>query len=273
MLYSKIKNINMKKICKLLITIIFLTANSNSFGQLISASYGFAQTGPIPKGTIDAPILKLTISVGSGSIVLDSMTWNINGCTNYVSDVNVFSTKTYYTDTNNYFSTSFPSFIVSLQSSPSTFVFPVNLHQGDNYLWLTYDVKNTATTGNCLGAMIDSLYFEGIAAVNPVFIPDSFSCIEIGNAQTSAIKNLSNTLSQINLYPNPTNGILKMNIPLINNEAILFKISDCMGHIIFQKSNEYSKQMEYDLSSIANGIYVAEIIYDGKSCFSKLIKE
>jgi PKD repeat protein len=94
------------------------------------------------------------------------------------------------------------------------------------------------------------------------------------NTQTKnnyiTVNNCSNIddaiLSMIQIYPNPTNGILNINIPTTNAELSIINI---IGNEVL-KTNLNSTKNTIDLNSLNQGIYIVEIKIDGKKYRSKI---
>jgi hypothetical protein len=147
----------------------------------------------------------------------------------------------------------------------------LTLNPGVNYLWITYDVKNTAATGDCLAAPFDSLFINDATDWLPVYDNTGITCLEVGNPQVSGLVGLS--ASEIKLLPNPSNGILNIENIATLNDGFTIKIVDCLGNIVFQNSDKSTIQKSYDLSFLANGIYMVQITTADKYYFSKWFKE
>jgi PKD repeat protein len=94
------------------------------------------------------------------------------------------------------------------------------------------------------------------------------------NTQTKnnyiTVNNCSNiddaVLSMIQIYPNPTNGILNINIPTTNAELSIINIIE--NEVL--KTNLNSTKNTIDLNSLKQGIYIVEIKIDGKKYRSKI---
>lgn len=83
------------------------------------------------------------------------------------------------------------------------------------------------------------------------------------------IATLANTTfnnSKVSVYPNPSNGILKVNTELPVN----FQLIDILGKVVFT-SNNVTSQSELNISSLQKGLYVAKIIGEGINFTEKVI--
>jgi PKD repeat protein len=74
-------------------------------------------------------------------------------------------------------------------------------------------------------------------------------------------------------YPNPTKGLLQVNIPELSMEGAILEVMDMNGKIIISQANVLSGTTSIDLSPFNNGLYLIRLI-DGESVFmKKIIKE
>lgn len=70
-------------------------------------------------------------------------------------------------------------------------------------------------------------------------------------------------------YPNPTNGAIQLNYNSLINEVT---VSNLLGQILVSKKTD-SNQVEIDLSSLPNAIYIIRVISENGSKVVKVIKE
>ena len=108
--------------------------------------------------------------------------------------------------------------------------------------------------------------------IKKIGITDSLLAGATGQAllSTSAKLNRKQTPIQINIYPNPSNGLINVqadaNIPYIVN------IYNTQGVNLFRNTIN-AKQGYIDLSRYGSGIYVVEFLVDGKALRKKVIIE
>lgn len=88
-------------------------------------------------------------------------------------------------------------------------------------------------------------------------------CVSIG-------KNTS--LDKVNIYPNPTNGLVHINLEN-NNDAINYTISTIEGRIVKQASNVTTNKMIVNLSNESKGIYLLRIEGQTSSNVYKIIRK
>ncbi len=74
--------------------------------------------------------------------------------------------------------------------------------------------------------------------------------------------------NHLKLYPNPSNGIFKINVNNDEPKNMLVKIREINGKIV-----HYEKMLNehLDLSHLGEGLYIAEIVITGKSHFRKIV--
>ncbi len=95
---------------------------------------------------------------------------------------------------------------------------------------------------------------------------------------TSGLGQLKNDLFSISKsYPNPTSGLLNLEINLTKSSDVMVKVLNTLGQIVLQKSitryNSGISLIEIDLSSIANGVYLYTVEAENKVVSDKLIKQ
>ncbi|MBK8415950.1 MAG: T9SS type A sorting domain-containing protein [Bacteroidetes bacterium] len=106
-----------------------------------------------------------------------------------------------------------------------------------------------------------------------------------GNYDYWLIKYCDSTLSigvdipgsilKFSIYPNPFNSKVKLEIQNHNLKQATISIRNVFGQIVYSYLENYINTIyikEIDLSFLANGIYLFEIISDGRRSFQKVIK-
>ncbi len=79
-------------------------------------------------------------------------------------------------------------------------------------------------------------------------------------------------LTNIAVYPNPTNGQTTITTSYSLNKATL-KLYNLTGQIILSKDNLSGNKFNIDIARQTNGIYILELIDNGQTTRTKLIKE
>ena len=78
---------------------------------------------------------------------------------------------------------------------------------------------------------------------------------------------------EIRIYPNPTDGILKVEIPGYTDETkVEFRLTDMSGTLIIAVK-AVSGYQTIDLSRQATGIYLLQIVVNGESEVWRIIKQ
>ena len=149
----------------------------------------------------------------------------------------------------------------------------------------TWDCVN----GNCIDPGTGNGTFASLAAcqancVTPTWDCDNGNCYDPGTGngvysslsacQASCVSTSisSHDIDRLNIYPNPTNGILNISFSIISGKQIRLEIVNTIGEVLFiedisDDSGEYRK--EIDLGKYAKGIYFLEI-YTDNGMVSKL---
>jgi hypothetical protein len=77
---------------------------------------------------------------------------------------------------------------------------------------------------------------------------------------------------KIKIYPNPTKGILKIEIfNLLNDSKTDLRLFDLSGHVLLNKT-DLSPQYDLDISMHKNGVYILRILIENTIYNWKIIK-
>ena len=79
----------------------------------------------------------------------------------------------------------------------------------------------------------------------------------------------------VQAYPNPTSGAFQMYLNGYNNGGAVIRVIDFRGIEIHQKDIEVNSEAEIinmDISNHSNGVYVIQVIQNGKSEATRVIK-
>jgi hypothetical protein len=105
------------------------------------------------------------------------------------------------------------------------------------------------------GAEVSQLYSQDPSCVTTV---------------TTGIKDLNKLAAGINVYPNPSQGLL--NIDFGSETTVELFVKDMLGKVLLTYSIENQTRTELDLSSQPNGIYFVEVYVNGTKQVQKIIK-
>ena len=119
--------------------------------------------------------------------------------------------------------------------------------------------------------LVDSLVFSlsssdvGAFGMNTpgYFCMDDFTT----NGVPSSVS--ESTLAKVNVYPNPANSTL--NVASLENGAVV-SVLNIAGNVVKQKT-AFSERITFDLSNLESGIYVLNVISNGKFTQEKFIKK
>ncbi len=80
-------------------------------------------------------------------------------------------------------------------------------------------------------------------------------------------------LEEISLYPNPTSGRATVNVKLLKNMDVQMRVFNLSGQMVFESQQENTSgiSQEIDLSNQTPGMYILQVIADGKPYHAKLM--
>ncbi len=86
----------------------------------------------------------------------------------------------------------------------------------------------------------------------------------------TGIRNIS--AGTIKLYPNPTNGILNVNLPGNNGKEVTVRITNVIGAVIRTQKVNSASQFKLDFSGFDNGVYFINVKGNGFESTTKVVK-
>ncbi|MFI5220426.1 MAG: T9SS type A sorting domain-containing protein, partial [Bacteroidia bacterium] len=92
---------------------------------------------------------------------------------------------------------------------------------------------------------------------------------------TTGIPGIANAANGISVYPNPVNDLLKVQSNSIESKNVSLNLRDIFGKTIYSSSGKiiFSDQFAVDMKSCSSGLYFLEVIADGNSTITKVMKE
>ena len=138
----------------------------------------------------------------------------------------------------------------------------------DNYLWSTgATTQNITLVGEDLGIGTYE-YWQYCEFTNGCTASDTIIVVVTDGVDVSEIDGLKT----INVYPNPSNGIINLSAEFDNADDILLNITDLSGRVIYSKeiknSNFVNEQI--DLTENNKGMYLMNLIYNNQIVTYKL---
>jgi Secretion system C-terminal sorting domain len=129
-----------------------------------------------------------------------------------------------------------------------------------------FSVKfQSGTVGFCIGYYINHPYENGVFQTKFFRLTDPLQRL----ANNSLATNNFDIKNKINLYPNPTNGLVKIS----GNEINEISIVDVIGKTVYSEKYNSLNEANINISNLNNGIYIATISSkDGSSSSQKIIK-
>ena len=85
------------------------------------------------------------------------------------------------------------------------------------------------------------------------------SGIFIGHAPGSSVKTTASEKTSLELYPNPSRGLITVSIPSMVGNSILH-ISNTLGVIVFEKNLRNSSTTTLNLTGLSGGVYFVRVI-------------
>jgi hypothetical protein len=102
----------------------------------------------------------------------------------------------------------------------------------------------------------------------PTFIQSYF----ISDCEDAELKNKSNHLDIINIYPNPSNSEIVLSFNRLIKKQIIISVYDLTGRILFvEKINPSGNTIRIDLSRLIPNVYYCRIFFEGRVITKKII--
>ena len=161
--------------------------NTVIYGQYVASTVDQVSSAVMLPNTVNNPVIRIKIDVGTAPIDLYGLFWNTTGSTNPSTDIE--TTNVFYTGNSNIFSTT------TLYTGGT---FP--LSSGTNYFWVAYNITDSATVCDTIDAECYSIYLSDGTQTPSVTAPNGYALI--GNCATG-INTLGFFNSPIKIYKCP----------------------------------------------------------------------
>ena len=149
-----------------------------------------------------------------------------------------------------------PDFSYTLDNSPGRVLFE-SANNVSDWAWNFGD--NATGTGQLTNNtyLSANTYDVKMVITNNIGCKDSITkLVEVSNFVTSSTDLKLQKGEVFNVYPNPSNGNINLNIRLNSTETIAVKVSDVIGNVVFE-SNGIPESL--DLSNQKSGLYILQV--------------
>lgn len=208
-----------------------------------------------------------SISLRDNSLAISSMTSPVYNGLNYLSMSVKFNFYAYSMESGEDFWLQYSSNGGSSWTTVGSYVNGTNFNNNTFYeSTVVLNSSSTAFTNNIKFRFVcDASTNTDLVYIDAVIIKGfTTSNLEEGN-EMAALAELSEPSEELNVYPNPANSEININLSGYEGENIDIKIYDLMGRTIYQKFYPESKS-EYKISTagMQNGFYIIKVSEDGE---------
>ncbi|HNC72823.1 MAG TPA: M43 family zinc metalloprotease [Chitinophagales bacterium] len=141
---------------------------------------------------------------------------------------------------------------------------------GANYEWYKSGVLDTVTTTPYYKITVSGSYT--LKVVNGLC--ESMISAAI-NATVTGIKNNTNSIKELSIYPNPTEGRLVLDLSLLKTATVGISIYTPEGRELYVKTIAQTRTVyeELQIETFAKGIYIIKINVDEEVYYHKVVKQ
>jgi len=172
----------------------------------------------------------------------------------------------------------FTTFMVALSGYNGTHDIQFTGSSGNNVLLpISTDILNQVTTVTTPAFNTPGVYAMECVNSNHCFIADLMSgwlctgySVTVGTITEIAEEKMK---KEVHVYPNPTSGLINVNLlPIKNNHPKVY-IMDVVGKTVAVKENITTDILSIDAASYNKGIYFVKIVSDNGSITKKVVVE
>jgi hypothetical protein len=137
---------------------------------------------------------------------------------------------------------------------------------GATYQWIVCDNDNAIIEG------ATSNKYSATENGNYAVVISVDGCVNTSNCATVAKASVfeSSIFNDVLVYPNPTNGMVNVDLGSLTQAVI--SVYDLTGTVIFKQANIPTDKYQFNLEAAA-GMYIVEILANGQTMRSRLIKK
>ncbi|MBN2614229.1 MAG: lamin tail domain-containing protein [Bacteroidales bacterium] len=133
----------------------------------------------------------------------------------------------------------------------------------DDFLY-AYDQANDFTINNVYNITGVIMYNYGAFTMNPLSATDISDVTGINNPELA---------DKVSLYPNPNNGIFRINTNGIFNGNVRVRVMDVTGRLVYEKVFSNASSISVDISNMSNSIYFLAMDDKYHTVVKKFIKK
>lgn len=137
-------------------------------------------------------------------------------------------------------------------------------------IWVEFAWASSMTTGKVTQSFS---FTKGVAEDHQLpTATANLTAMTLDWVPTASLVETVSSNQEINIYPNPSNGILNVDIDPTNSSSIV-KIGNTIGLTLFEEKIEpsFSGTKKIDLSKFPNGIYFINIVRKDKNYIRKIV--
>ncbi len=155
-----------------------------------------------------------------------------------------------------------------LNLAPANYDLAVQSMDGNTTI-VTYDADLSAFAGNALTVLASGFLDPGMnnnGAGFGLWVASAAGGALIELPVVNSIE--ENIWESLEIYPNPTQGNLSINIPNESNENVLIQLVDMQGKVVFELNQDFvpgMNNLSFDLGNLSSGMYSLNIISNNKA--------
>jgi len=239
-------------------------------------------TEPTPANTVNA-IGQTTFCEGSGSLVLNALEgsswlWSNGATTQSITLSTASESGSYTCDISNSCGDMVTSAAVSVTIHPQPATPNVTYSGNGVYTSDATSGNQWYLDGNIVPGATDPTFnatdYQGSTV--SVIVTNSDGCTSEASAgAVVGVTEVKNTLNNVNVYPNPSNGLFDVNFNAAVAGTYEIKVSNVVGQTLVRKTVNVSGNMNVnmDVTNFNTGLYFVTIASEGEENVYKLIIE
>jgi hypothetical protein len=120
---------------------------------------------------------------------------------------------------------------------------------------------NATGTGGTLSYSVGQIVYSTLSGQNGKLAQGVQQPYEI--SVTTAIENTENIFVDYRVYPNPTRGLIKLNVGSSDYEKMRFRLYDINGVLLQDKKVE-AMETEVSMENLTFSVYILKVIYNNR---------